>query len=333
MVVERISEPVLVTGATGFIGRRLVKRLLADGYTVRALVLPEDAVPVEWGDALEVVRGDVTSRNQIARAVRGAATVFHLAAVVGDWGPAELFRRVSVGGTENVLAEAARGGARALLASSVVVYGTDIGRRVCDEERRFGHPLGPYSRAKQEQERVARRLEGSHGLKVTIVRPTNVYGAGCGPWVDTAVEQLRAGRPTLIGDGRLHAGLVHVDNLVDLFVRAAERPPSIGRIYNACDDNGVTWLRYFTDLAALAGAPPPKAIPRGVAEVAARSLEASYRLLRRRERPALTREALNLVGSHFRVPITKAAQDLDFKPTVSYQQGMDEVAAYLEGGR
>jgi nucleoside-diphosphate-sugar epimerase len=333
MVVERIADPLLVTGATGFIGRRLVARLLAEGYVVRALVLPEDTVPASWGEAVEVVRGDVTSPSQVALAAREVGTVFHLAAVVADWGREELFRRVTVDGTENVLGEAARRGARALLASSVVVYGREIGRRVCDEDRRFGRPLGPYSRAKQQQERIARRLEGSHGLRMTIVRPTNVYGAGSGPWVDTVVKQLRAGRPTLVGDGRLNAGLVHVDNVVDLFVRAAERPAAVGRTYNACDDSGVTWLRYFTDLAELAGAPPPKTISRALAEVAARGLEGSYRLLRLRERPALTREALNLVGSHFRVPITKAAHELEFQPTVSYPRGIAEVAAYLGASR
>lgn len=327
---ERIHEPILVTGATGFIGRRLVQRLVSEDYRVRALVLPGDALPDDWADHVEVRRGDVTQPSNVTAAMRGVRTVFHLAAVVGDWGSAELHDRVTVRGTEHVLSAAAHVGARVLLASSVVVYGTAIGTSVCDEQRPMGTILGPYSKSKQAQERLARRLEETAGLKVTIIRPTNVFGPASAPWVDQAVAELRRGNPTLIGGGRHAAGLTYVDNVVDVFVRAAERPGTVGRVYNANDDNGITWLRYFTELAELSGAAPPKSIPRAVAKLAAYGLETGFRLARRDERPPITREALNLVGSHHRVPITRARDELGYVPLVDYVEGMRHVAAYLK---
>ena len=354
MKIERIREPILVTGATGFIGRRLVHRLRQEDYKPRAFVLPHDPIPSDWnalfarpdpaktsdsatsgapGEAVQVVRGDVTQRASVAAATRGARTVFHLAAMVGDWGRAEQHERVTVRGTEHVLCEAAHQEAHVILASSVVVYGNAIGTAVCDENRPFGTPLGPYSRSKQAQERLAQKYEGSEGLKVTIVRPTNVFGPGSVPWVDQAVAELERGSPALIGGGRKCAGLTYVDNVVDVLIRAAERPATIGRIYNASDDNGVTWLRYFTELAEIVGAPSPKSIPHVVARLAAAPLETAYRLARRTGRPPITREALNLVGSHHRVPISRAQQELGYSPPVSYADGMKAVAAYLHDKR
>jgi nucleoside-diphosphate-sugar epimerase len=164
---------------------------------------------------------------------------------------------------------------------------------------------------------------------VTIVRPTNVYGAGSRPWVDTALSVLRKGQPMLIGDGRQCAGLTHVDNVVDVLVRAANTPAAVGRCYNASDDNGITWREYFSELAALVGAPPPRSIPRTVASIAAVGCEAAYRLLRIEERPPLTREAFNLVGSHFRVPIERARAELGYEPRVSHAEAMKDIAAYV----
>ena len=328
-----IAEPILVTGATGFIGKRLIGRLVDEGYAPQAYVLPGDPIPNAWGDNVHVHHGDVAHRSSVAKACKDAKTVFHLAALVGDWGREIDHQRVTVRGTENVLGEVARRGGRALLASSVVVYGEAIGRAVCHEDRPWGTPHGPYSRAKQDQERIARRLEESRSLKVTIVRPTNVFGPGSGPWVDSAVELLKSGEPTLVGNGRADAGLTYVDNVVDVFVRAAERPATIGRIYNANDDNGITWRRYFTELAELVGAPTPKSIPLAIAKVAARGYEATWRLLRRSQRPPITREALNLVGSHHRVPIAKARADLGYEPRVDYKTAMSAIADYLAAER
>jgi nucleoside-diphosphate-sugar epimerase len=323
-----IREPIVVTGATGFIGRRLLRRLLDEGYHPRALVLPGDPVPIEWGDRVEVVEGDVSKAAQVARGLEGASTVIHLAAVVGDWGEEELHRRVTVRGTDNVLTEAARQRAHAVLISSVVVYGDRAGRIICHEGQPMGRALGPYSRAKQEQERIAQHLEEQRSLKVTIVRPTNVFGPGS-IWVDQAVEQLKAGLPCLIGGGRMCAGLTYVDNVVELVLLAAGTPAAVGRCYNANDDNGVTWLRYFTELAELAGTPPPKTIPKIAATLGAVGAESAWRLLKKEGRPPLTREALNLVGSDLRVPIDKARQELGYVPRVSFAEGMKEVARYL----
>lgn len=330
--VPPLPAPVLVTGAAGFIGRHLVARLVAGKTPVRALVLPGEHIRGVDAADLTLVEGDVADGATVEAAVDGCQTVIHLAAVVADWGARVDHLRVTVGGTHNVLVSAARHGSRAVIVSSLVVYGDALARDVCDEEHPMGRPMGVYGDAKQEQERVAWRFIGEGRGPVTIVRPTNVYGPGSGPWVGESARALRRGLPVLIGGGDLDAALCHVENLVDLLLRAAASPSAVGRAYNAADGSGVTWRRYFTDLARLLGAPPPRAMPRGLARLCATAVEAVWSLARIRGRPPLTHEALNLVGSNLRVPIDRARRELGYEPGVSYETGMAALAAHVAGG-
>ncbi len=327
---SRIPEPIAVTGATGFIGRRLVGRLLKDGYRVVALALPSDPTPIEWANTSVVVRRvDVTKRGDVVDGLAGTQFVFHLAALVSDWGTAAEHERVTVRGTENVLTEAAVRGQRTLLVSSIAAYGDRLSRENCDEDTEPGAPLGPYSASKLAQETIARKLEGERGLKVTIVRPANVFGPGSGPWVDELCRQLQAGNPTLVAGGNFAAGLVYVDNVVDVMVRASERIGAVGRTYNANDESGVTWERYVGELAKLIGSKPPRSVPRLVAMASAHLFEATYRLLHRKRRPSVTREALNLCRGALRIPVDRARRELGYEPLVSFEQGMVAVAEYL----
>lgn len=323
-------EPVLVTGAGGFIGRYLVQSLDEAGVSVYALMLPGEPVPTTWSADVRIVIGDVTDRHAMRKALSGAGTVFHLAAVVGDWGAESLFQKVTVGGTANVLEAAAESGTRAVLASSIVVYGHRLGTDACHEGLDFGDTFGPYGRSKQAQEKLAWDLVHSAGLELTVVRPANVFGVGSRPWVEMVLPLLHRRDPTLIGGGHGNAGLCHVRNLVDLLLRAGLDPVAVGRTYNGADGSDVTWRRYFSDLAEIVGAPKPRSIPRWAAGPAARVCEFLWYFLKKEERPPLTREALNLAGSHHRISITKAHRELGYEPNFTYDEAIAELRAALQ---
>jgi nucleoside-diphosphate-sugar epimerase len=324
------SIDALVTGATGFIGRRVVARLAAAGQRVRALVLPHDDTTALAGSTLEVARGDVTDRAAVAAAAVGARRVYHLAAVVGDWGPDALFERINVGGTRAVLdAAAAAGAERVVMVSSIVVYGSRLHTGPCDEDAPRELGLGPYGRTKRASEELALDYHGFGRVPVTVVRPGNVFGAGSGLWVDELARILRRGLGMWVDDGDGDATLAHVDNVVDVIVRAGEHPAAAGRIYNANDGSGVSWKLYLRDIAAAAGAPPPtRGLPRPVAAATAAAMERAWRLAGRRDRPLLTREAVQLFASRPPVPIARAAAELGYAPG-SYGAAIDEVRAYL----
>lgn len=321
------TRPIAVTGATGFIGRRVVARLRAAGEPVRALALGDEVVPDAWARAgVEVVRGDIADEACVARFARGVQSAIHLAAVVADWGEEAQHTRVTVEGTRHLLG-ALPEDARCVLVSSVVVYGEALRTDVCDEAHAMGEPLGPYSRSKQAQERLAHAVMATRD--VVIVRPGNVYGVGSGPWVRELVAQLRSGAPALVGDGAGNAGLCHVENLVDVLEAARTRATARGRTYNANDGGDVTWRRYVTDLATIAGTAPPRAISATLAYAGARLAEGAFKLLHKDGRPPLTREALNLVASDHRVPIERARRELGYAPRVAYEAGLAEVAASM----
>jgi nucleoside-diphosphate-sugar epimerase len=328
MRASNLIEPILITGATGFIGRWLVRRLLAERCFVRAFVLPGETVPDEWAVPVEVVRGDVTDAASVARAVNEARTIFHLAAIVGDAGNEAQHQQVTVGGTGNVL-RAADPRARIVLTSSLVVYGDRLGLDVCAEDHAFGRALGRYSRAKQAQERLAWQLAEARGLPLTVVRPANVFGPGVCPWVTGIITQMNTRLPALIDDGDYNAGLTYVENLVDLLILAAEHPAAVGRVYNGCDGWEVTWKQYVTDIARLAGTPPPWSLPRRAAFAVAEACEALWYGLLLPGRPPVSHEAVNLAGAHHRLPADRARTELGHSPRVSYAEAMQHIAAYL----
>jgi nucleoside-diphosphate-sugar epimerase len=321
------SAPILVTGASGFIGQQCVTKLVEQGHVVRAFVLPHEDVSNAFPEHVEVVRGDISIAADVQKACSNIGGAIHLAAVVGDAGTDELHQKVTVGGTRNLL-EAAPEAARVVVISSIVYYGTHLQSHTCYESTPAGEAVGVYSRAKQAQERVTWD-KINQGANVSIVRPANVYGPRSGPWVDDACELLKVGMPALIDGGNGNAGLVYVSNVVDVILAALFTQEAKGRAYNACDELDVTWKEYFSELAQIVGGPKPRSIPRWAAQKGASLCETIWGKAKLKSRPLMTHEALNLIGSNHRVPSKRAQEELGIGPGVDYPEAMDAIRLYL----
>jgi nucleoside-diphosphate-sugar epimerase len=326
---QTLAQPVLVTGATGFIGKRVVEKLLAENIAVKAFVLPGESLPSSWGDRVSVIRGSISDPAAVGKSMEGSATVIHLAAVVSDWGDEKLYWEFTVEGSRHVFDKAVETGARVVLVSSIVVYGDKIRTQSCPEDAGYGKTFGPYSRTKQAQEKLAWEYHAQKGMKLSVVRPANVYGPGSGPWLHDVVSVLKSGSPGLISGGGMNAGLAYVDNVADIIILAASKNEALGRAYNACDGYPVTWKQYFSDLATMINAKTPKSIPRPAAAAAASACETLWGRLGIKKRPPITREALNLVGSDNRIPVTRVKSELGYEPQVSYEQGMKLTEAFI----
>ena len=142
---QLIKEPILVTGAAGFIGRRLVKRLLDEGRQVRAFDVMACPESLQGETNLVWFKGDISERDEVKKAVDGCHTIFHLAALVGDWGQAALHQKITVDGTQTLfeLALDSPLKPRLTLASSIVVYGDQINGERCYEGMAHGWFYGP----------------------------------------------------------------------------------------------------------------------------------------------------------------------------------------------
>jgi len=328
---QKIKEPVLVTGAAGFIGSRLVRRLLSEGKQVCAFDVMACPESLEGEDRLSWIQGDITKRENVKIAVDKCGSIFHLAALVGDRGQAEHHKKITVDGTQTLFELVLESSVqpRVVLASSIVVYGDQINGQRCYEGMPHGCFFGPYGESKQAQEVIAHQFI-QQGLDIRIVRPANVYGAGSKPWVDDVCTELLKGMPVLIAEGNYDAGLVHVDNVIEVLMLASSSEGGKGQIFNAADEEGVTWRRYMKDLADCCGASKPKSIPRIVAKYLAKSGELAFRLMKTETRPPLTAEALNLVGSNHCIDMSKTKKLLGYKPVKQYREGLEDIRQYLK---
>jgi nucleoside-diphosphate-sugar epimerase len=327
---NEVAQPVLVTGATGFIGRRVVHKLLQKGIDLKVLALPDESIPSEWTDKVETVRGSISDPDAVEKAAARAKTIIHLVAIVTDWGDEKKYWEVTVEGSRLIFEQAVKNQARVVLASSIAVYGDHIHSQFCPEETPYGKTLGPYSRTKQAQEKLAWDYFKNKSMKLSIVRPANVYGPGSGPWLHDVIHVLQSGSPCLISGGEMNAGLAYVDNVADVLILAGSTERAIGRAYNACDGLDVTWREYFTDIASLIGAGKPKSLPAPLAVIGAYLMEGVYKLFGIQKRPLITREALNLVGSDNRIPNDRIKNELGYTPQVSYAEGLKNIKEYVD---
>jgi nucleoside-diphosphate-sugar epimerase len=241
-----------VTGATGFIGSRLVAELVRRGHDVRALVRPASSRRDLQGKRITVVEGDVGDRGSLLRGMEGCSGVFHLAAYARNWArDPRTFFEINVEGTRNVLdAARAAGVGRIVLTSTMVTFGPTPPSTVGDEKMPRMTPRfhTEYEESKTVGEQEALRM-ASEGLPVVVVNPTRVYGPGKlteGNSVTVMIDLYDRGRfPFLLAGGVNVGNYAFVDDLVRGHVLAMERG-RVGERYILGGEN--VSLRRFFDL-------------------------------------------------------------------------------------
>lgn len=322
---------VLVTGGPGFIGRRVVRRFLSAGWEVTSFSLPGEEVPPEWSAPVRMAYGDLLDPSSVEAASAGATLAIHLAAVVGLAGEYGRQWDIIAEGTRSVCTAMAANKGRAVVVSSIAVYGDLIQRQICHEDDGFGAWQGAYGRAKQGQEQVAQAIACRMNMPLTLVRPANVYGlGGASAWGDRLLDWIRETGGAVIGEAeRNDAGLVHVDNLADALLLAGTDDRAVGRTYNVCDQNGVTWRRFLDDMAALIGKPPPPALPLDAIMAQARANEDPTRCIGPKDAAVPSLEGLNLVGFDNRIDSSRLREELGWSPKITYVQAFEEMGERL----
>lgn len=255
-----MNERVLVTGASGFVGRRLMPALAASGRGTRAALRTPELLTTAAPRGSAVV-GDLGPTTDWRAALDGVSTVIHLAARVhvmqdSSADPLAEFRRVNVAGTLNLAHQAAQAGIRRFVfVSSVKVNG---------EGTLPGHPFtaddipGPadaYGVSKHEAELGLLELAGSTGLEVAIIRPVLVYGPGVGANFLVMMRWLYRGVPLPLGAIRNQRSLIAVDNLVDLVMTCLDHPGAVNQIFLASDGEDVSTTELLRRTAHALGRP------------------------------------------------------------------------------
>ncbi len=338
------TSSVLVTGGTGFLGRRLVERLLAAGRPVTVLARRPD--PALAARGARFVAASLDDAPAVAAACTGIGTIYHVAAKVGVWGRYDDFFRTNVLGTRALLEGARRHGVRTFVHTSTpsVVYN---GRSLAGADESL--PLtvdcpSPYPLTKAVAEREVLAAD-SPSLRTVALRPHLIWGVGDPHLVPRVLARARAGRLRIVGDGTNRVDMVHVDNAVDAHLAAESalsvsqlstlnsqlaRPAAAGRAYFITNgEPAVLWDWINRLLVALDRPPVEKKISLGAARAVGAVCETLWRVLPLRGEPPMTRFiAAELAKDHW-FDLGAARRDLGYTPRVSMAAGTAALVAHL----
>lgn len=317
---------IALTGASGYTGGRLLQALIARGNEVSALVRPTSVTAALTESGARLVAGDLADRAALERLAAGCEAVVHVAAVYRTAGHKDAYyREVNVGGTERLLEAAAAAGARRFVHTSTVGVLGHVRHPPADETS----PLAPsdiYQRTKAEAETLALGFGRRRGLPVAVVRPAAIYGPG-----ETRLLKLfRAiarGRYAVVGSGRPCYHPVYIDDLVQGYLLALERPEAVGEAFII---GGPEYLSQRELAAVIArhtgGRILPVRIPAAPLKWAGAVCEAvcvPFGL-----EPPLHRRRVDFWTKNRAFSIEKARRLLGYAPRVGFEEGVARTVAW-----
>ena len=305
----------LVTGAVGFIGDALVKRLVKEGYEVIGLI--HKAKPKNYEKNSEYVEGDITEIDSIKPFVKNADFVFHCAAMVKDYGPKEIFYKVNLEGTKNLVKASEEFGIKKFIFLSHIRHKSE-------------KSVSYYSETKALAEQYLLEKFKQNGFPAIIIRPGNVYGPGATTWVLRPLKSIQKNRIFLVDHGNgifLHT---YIDNLLDAIIAALNEPKALGETIDITDgDNNTTWREYFNTIAKIAGKPPIKRnMSKKNALFVGKLMMFSNKVFK--IKPWVTPMAVRVLTNQNKVSIQKAKSVLGYMPKIDYHGGMEQIEKWLK---
>ena len=312
----------LVTGATGFTGGHLARTLLNSGHDVRTLVQPGTALPEDLIGRVDQIDGDLRDPEACHEAVKGCQAVYHIAALYREEAAPKVFFDINLGGSRNILEACEKAGVERIVHCSTVGVHGHLEKVPAAEDAPF-RPGDAYQRSKLEAEILALDYARERGLPVSVFRPTGIYGPG-----DTRLLKffrlVRKRRP-LIGSGKPHYHLTHVDDLVRGIILCGTHPAAVGEVFILGGPEAPTLEEWYGVVAEVLGVKPTKMrLPVWPFLAAGALCEAIFKPLGKS--PPLHRRSVHFFTHDRWFSIEKAQRVLSYKPEIGLREGMKMTA-------
>jgi nucleoside-diphosphate-sugar epimerase len=313
---------VLVTGANGFIGSHIIRRLTAENACrVSGLVRRTSDLWRLESIPLDLVYGSLNLPTE--GALEGFDAVVHTSARVGDWGSYEDFYRTNVEGTAGLLEAAAKSGVRRFVhLSSVAVYGFHGTLNTAEESPMRPFP-NPYCATKAlAEERV---LEYRDRLETVVLRPSNVFGPFDTSFTVPLLKSMEKGLPAFPRGGKSLTSPCYVGNLAHAVERAIFTKSGIGEVFNVSDGADIPW-KTFLDLVGreLDARPPRFPMPPGPLFALSVVVERLYRALGSKRPPLITPYRVAQAMKDYSFSVAKARRHLGYDPPFTTAEGIRE---------
>jgi len=317
---------IIITGATGFVGRNLAESFHDDGLQViatgRSLVVGDELRKKD----IEFKKADILDLNQLINAFSPADCVIHCAAKSGPWGRYRDFYETNVVGTRNVI-EACKNHniKRIIFISTPSIYFTGKDRyNISESEPLPDRQASNYSKTKliSETELMALKTEG---FKTIIFRPRALFGPYDNTFVPRILRLAEKGQMPLINSGQALIDITYVDDFVDAVRKCLTAPDnSWNEVYNISNGDPISVKEWFSQVLSIFDRPfKPKNIPESAAKIIAGIMEfVSYLPLVGKE-PSMTRFTVGYMAKSMTMSIDKAKQKLGYSPQVSNQEGFE----------
>ena len=327
---------VLVTGASGFVGGRLIRRLLEQGCQVSGLCRSQQPELEALGVEMKYV--DLGDARAARDACSGMDTVFHTAAKVGIWGSMSEFRKANVEGTQAIINGCRDFEVAKLIYTStpsVVFNGQSLSG--ADESVPYGADIPcPYPATKAIAEKAVLDAHGQAPgyLKTVALRPHLIWGPGDANLIPRVIDRARRGRLRIVGDGSNRVDLTYIENVIDAHLLAefsldnAVNNPG-GKSYFITNDEPIFLWDWINELLELHEIPRlEKSVSFDRAISIGRLMETVWKALRLKGEPPMTRFVASELAKDHWFDIAAAKRDLSYHPRVSMKQGMETFLRY-----
>jgi len=323
----------LVTGATGFTGSHLVKRLIKEGHAVKALIRKSSKIDFLKDTDVELFYGDVTDRHSVFNAAEGTEWVFHIAAAYRQANLTERdFWNVNFEGTQNILDACVENKVKRLIHCSTIGVVSSVKKPPADENT-AACPGDAYQESKCAAENEVLKYVSEKNLSAAVIRPCAIYGPG--DWrLLKMFRMISKKRFIFFGNGNAYFHMVYIDDLIDAFLLAARKEEAVGQVFIIGSKNYITLNELASAIASEFGVQPPKIhLPYKPFEVIAAFVEWLYAKLKFKKEPPIYRRRMAFFKKSRAFSIEKAKKILGYEPKVDLKTGIHLTAQwYIENG-